>query len=191
VALVGGFVIVCLAATSHDLLQVVFGARWQPASVLIFPTCMGLLVNGPVSVAAAGYLYARGQTGVVLWATIAHTVAWVGLALGLYDWLGLVSVAVGSVAGALIDCVLLGRALRRASGVRVWRVIVLPVAIGVVAAAVGNTVCAALPSDVLGLLASATAAGCLFLVMIAVLHRGAITDLLGLVRQLGSPAPAA
>jgi O-antigen/teichoic acid export membrane protein len=188
VGLVGGFVIVCLASTSPDLLQVVFGARWQPASVLIFPTCMGLLVNGPVSVAAAGYLYARGQTNSILVATIAHTAAWVGIALGLYDWLGLVSVALGALAGGLVDSVILGRALRRTSGVKVEQVLALPIVIGVISAGIGYLVCAQLSRGLPGLLVSVVVGGSVFLAAMAALSRGVLKDLVVLVRQLGAGA---
>jgi O-antigen/teichoic acid export membrane protein len=189
VALVAGLVVVCLAATSPHLRGVVFGERWQPASVVIFPSCVGLLVNGPISVAAAGYLYARGHTNAILVATILHTVAWLAVGLGLYPSLGLVSVGLGSLAGGLVDATILGTTLARVSRVSVLRVIAVPAGLGVLAGWGGLAVCNSSPHNLLGLVLAAAAGGTLFLASMAVLQRSAFADLLAVVRQLGLFAP--
>lgn len=177
VALMGGLASVCLAASSPHLLGVVFGDRWQPTSVVIFPSCIGLIVNGPISVGAAGFLYSRGYSTAILWSTIAHTVAWVGVALGLYHALGLLSVGLAALAGGLVDASILGTTLWRASGVNPARVIAVPVAIGILAAWAGNATCAALPADFLSLVVGAAVAGGLFLGGVTLCHRRALTDL--------------
>ena len=58
-ALASGAMLAPLAASAHYLVPALFGANWAPAAAPLPWACAGLLVAGPISVAAAGYLYSE------------------------------------------------------------------------------------------------------------------------------------
>ena len=62
-ALASGVTLAPLAASAHYLVPAMFGANWAPAAAPLPWACAGLVVAGPISVAAAGYLYSEGTRG--------------------------------------------------------------------------------------------------------------------------------
>lgn len=173
----GGVVIVCLAASSHDLLGVAFGDRWQPGSIVILPSCIGLLWNGPVSVAVAGFLYARGHASAMIWAAIAHTVMWLALGLGLYPSLGLISIGIGSMVSGVVDSLVMAYTLRRETGMSCLSVIALPFAWGASVSTGGYVLGGMLTAGWLQLIASAVIAGTVYLGGMALLRPSCFSDL--------------
>jgi O-antigen/teichoic acid export membrane protein len=132
-----GLVLVPLAACAPALVPAVFGERWHEAGVLVPIACAGLLLSGPISVATAGYLYAVGDAASVLRVTIAHTIAWIGVAAALLPVLGAPAIPLAWVLACIVDALLLARATQRRIRVRLFRATAKPMVAALVAAGVG------------------------------------------------------
>ena len=172
-----GTVLVALAAAGPRLVPAVFGEEWTPAGSVIAPACAGLLLAGPVSVTAAGYLYAAGKTRVIIWAALLHTVAWlVGTAL-LWPAVGLTSIGWGWLASAVIEAAMLARALRQEVGLRVGSHLVRPLACGLLAGVAGTAAAGVPGGDFIGAVVGATVAVSGFLLLMFMADRAALRQL--------------
>lgn len=180
-----GFVLVGLAGASPFLLGALFGEPWQAASAIVAPACAGMMLSGPVSVAAAGYLYAIGDSRTVLQATALHTVAWLGLGLPLLPFLGVAALGYGWLAAGVVDMFVMSRPLRKASGVAVLPAVWRATATALVSAAGGMILALSLPAGLPGAVAGGLLAESLFLLGMLVLDRTSLRRLLSLARQGG------
>lgn len=116
-----GLLLSALAGAGPALVMALFGSEWREASEVIPFASMALLISGPVSVTAAGYLLAEGRAGRVLWAVVVPGTLWLSIALPTVDRFGLVAVGVGLLASATCEAALLARALRQRVAVPVTR----------------------------------------------------------------------
>jgi O-antigen/teichoic acid export membrane protein len=180
---------VAVGGTAPALIPAAFGARWGDAAAVLPWAAFGLLVAGPVSTAASGLLYARNRFGIPLRAVLAHTVAWFAVALPLIPSLGAEALGIGWCAGALVDVLILGRALA-SEGVRVVRPCCAPVVAGLAVGAVGWLVASSVRPPALGLVASLICVELLYLLAMSLVRRGVLIDLLRLVRRTLTPEPA-
>jgi len=180
-----GFVLVGLAGASPFLLGTLFGEPWQAASAVLAPACAGMLLSGPVSVAAAGYLYAIGDSRTMLRAVLLHTIAWLGLALPLLPVLGVAAIGYGWLASGVVEALVLGHALHKVSGVGTIPIVWRSTLTALVAAAGGMLLATSLPAGLFGAVAGGTLAEVLFLLGVLVLDRAPLRRLLSLARQGG------
>src|SRR6185312_1651928 len=74
-----GAILAPLAASAHDLVPALFGDRWAPAASPMPWAAAGLAIGGPISVAAAGYLYSESDVRTPLFATAVNGAVWVAL----------------------------------------------------------------------------------------------------------------
>lgn len=132
----GGLVCV-LAAAGPTFVIVAFGEEWRRAGVILPWASAAMAIVGPISVAAAGYLFATGRARLVLIATLVHTIVLVGIGLGLLTPLGTSALGIGLFIGGLVDGIMLGGPLQRHLGVRLRRPLLLPVAAAYVVGATG------------------------------------------------------
>jgi O-antigen/teichoic acid export membrane protein len=126
-ALVAGAALAPLAASAHDLVPGIFGAPWAPAASPLPWACAGLAISGPISVAAAGYLYSESDVGTPLRATIANGLVWVGLTAALIGPVGVAAVGVAWMTASWTEAAIFSRAVRRRARVGIMRVILVPV----------------------------------------------------------------
>jgi O-antigen/teichoic acid export membrane protein len=70
-----GIMLTGLAGSAAGLVPGLFGQQWRAAAEVLPLACLGLGIAGPVSVASKGYLYAVGQAGTVLRASLLQTIA--------------------------------------------------------------------------------------------------------------------
>ena len=136
-AVASGAVLVPLTAGAPAGVPAILGDKWHDVADVIPWASLALMIGAPVSVAVAGYLYALGDAGVPLRATVAHTVVWIAVALALIIPVGVAGAALGWVAASIVDVVVLGRAASRASGARFFPRLVLPTSIAVAVGAAG------------------------------------------------------
>ena len=177
VSVAAGLVLVPMVGAGPSLLGTVFGEAWAPATTVIPPAALGLMVAGPVSVAAAGYLYAKGDTGTILRATVLHTVVWLGVTSLLLNPVGIEAVGYGWMASGLVEAVVIGRSLRRASGVNAvsptWRSTTLAIA----SAAVGMLTSMMLPPGLVSIICGAGVALALYLLGLLLVDRAPVVRL--------------
>ena len=150
VSIATAFILVPLAAGSPALVPEIFGAGYGDAGVLILPFCLGLQFSGPVSVALAGFLFARGEARTVLKAIIADSLAWLAIAFALLPTLGTAAIGIGFLAGAATESLIFTGAAASLSGIRVGRRVLPPLALASATAAAGLGLSFALGQSYLG-----------------------------------------
>jgi O-antigen/teichoic acid export membrane protein len=182
-AVASAFLLGALAAAAPGLVGSVFGSRWTEVGTLVAIACAPLVYSGPVSVATAGYLYAVGDSSSVLIASVAHTVAWLGVSMALLPSIGIVAVPIGWVIGSAVDAWLLAVSARRHSGVWVFSAVWVPSTAGLLAGGVGLACDVLLGRTLTGGFAGGIVAVALCAVLLIALRRTALEELLELVRQ--------
>jgi O-antigen/teichoic acid export membrane protein len=176
-----GIVLVAMAAASPELVPFVFGEQWRAVGEILPWICGSLLVAGPLSVVAVGFLYASDAPSVVLRATIIHSAVLFAVCFPLLDVIGPAAIGIGSLAGAIVDAAIMARAIQRRSTSRPLEGLLPTLAVAAVAAGAGLAVSALGPSSVLtGILAGLTAAA-VYALIIAVARRSVARDTLKLI----------
>lgn len=192
VALGTGIIVVPLAAASEPLVPAIFGAGWNDAASVVPPVAAGLMIAGPVAVAAGGYLYAMDQGSTVLKSAILHTVAWFAVAIPLLMPLGVLAAGLAVLASGAVEAAVLGRKVHRLTGARIIRSTAGPLVAGGLAAIAGAGVAEVVTaSDALRALASAMTAELGFLGLAVGLRPDGVRDLALVIRRLSRPIPAA
>ena len=117
-ALVSGAMLAPLAASAHIVVPALFGANWAPAAAPLPWASAGLVVSGPISVAAAGYLYSEGDVRTPLVATVINGAVWVALTAILLRPVGIAAVGIAWMVASWTEAAIFARALvaRRRSG---------------------------------------------------------------------------
>jgi PST family polysaccharide transporter len=128
-ALTSGIALAPLAASAHFLVPALFGAKWAPAADPIPWACAGLVVSGPVSVAATGYLYSERDVRTPLNATIINGAIFIALAAILLNPVGVAAVGIAWMAASWTEAMIFSRALRRRAHLAIERIILAPVAV--------------------------------------------------------------
>jgi O-antigen/teichoic acid export membrane protein len=137
VAVVSALILSTLAGVGPALVPLLFGSAWHDVAYVVAPSCLALMIGGPISIATAGYLYAIDATKAVLRSAVWHTVAWFAISLPLLPVLGVPAIGLGLIGGSVVDAVLLARAAARFSGARLGLPILGPVFSGGFAAGLG------------------------------------------------------
>ncbi|MCU1591870.1 MAG: hypothetical protein JWP11_3126 [Frankiales bacterium] len=179
-----GALLVPFAAMSPHLIEVLFGARWADAGAVLPWALAALLVGGPVSVAAAGYLYAVGDARTVLVAVGLQAVVWLALGAPLVPVLGLWALGGAWFAATVVDVVVLARALTRRLTIRPLRILLRPTLLAFAVGAAGWLLGQALPARLWAVPATGLVAEAAFLLVLRVLDAGAVTDLTRLVQRM-------
>jgi O-antigen/teichoic acid export membrane protein len=178
-----GVVLVALAAGAAGLVPGVFGEQWADTAIAVQWVCGSLLIAAPLAVVAVGFLYAIGEPSVVLRATILHTLTLFAVAFPLLPFAGLNAIGAGSLAGAVVDAVVIGMAVQRLSSARPFRLLAVPIALAVPAALAGALVTRELGDDLLAGLAGAALAALSYVVATFVFRRQTLLDTAGLLRR--------
>jgi len=171
-----GAILAPLAASAHDLVPALFGDRWAPAASPMPWAAAGLAIGGPISVAAAGYLYSEGDVRTPLFATAVNGAVWVALTAVLIEPVGVAGVGVAWMCASWTESAVFARALRRRAGVHLARYLVIPVATGYAAFAVADGLARAFPGLVLGGVTTACVALAVYLLLNFAFNRAALFD---------------
>lgn len=116
-----GMIVVPLTAGAYWAIPSLLGDEWSPAAEILPYAGVALLVSGPISVAAVGYLYAEGRATAVLVAAAASSAVWLCVGLGLVRALGLQAVGIAWLAGAVVEAGLFARFVKNACAARLLR----------------------------------------------------------------------
>jgi O-antigen/teichoic acid export membrane protein len=175
-----GVVLVGMAAASPELVPFVFGEQWRQVGEILPWICGSLLVAGPLSVVAVGFLYASDAPGVVLKATIIHSLVLFAVAFPLLPVVGPAAIGIGSLAGAIVDAAIMATAISRRSSSRPLEGLLPSVVVGVIAAGAGLAIAAAGSGVLAGIEGGLAAAG-IYVAVLAVVRRAVVLDTLGLI----------
>jgi O-antigen/teichoic acid export membrane protein len=181
-ALAAGAVLAPLAVSAHFVVPALFGADWAPAAAPLPWACAGLVVSGPISVAAAGYLYSEKDVRTPLVATIVNGAVWIAIAALLLRPLGVAAVGLAWMVASWTEAALFSRALWRA-GVAVSSMIAVPVAVAVASALLAYAVQAPMPSSLVPGIATAIVALAAYLGLSLAFNRA---DLVATARRVRS-----
>jgi O-antigen/teichoic acid export membrane protein len=182
VAIVAGLLVSALVGSAPAVVPAVFGARWREASYALPGACAGLLIAGPVSVAAIGYLFSAGEERTVLRSTMASAITLLAVTLPLVTVGRLWAIGAGFLAALLVQTWILARASTRGTGARMIAPMALPLCLAMAAAALAWGVSAQLPPTLPAAAGSLALAVCAYAVPLALLDRAAVRDLIRMVR---------
>lgn len=181
-ALASGAVLAPLAASAHYLVPAMFGANWAPAAAPLPWASAGLVVSGPISVAAAGYLYSERDVRTPLIATIVNGAVWVALTLILLKPVGIAGVGVAWMLASWTEALIFSRALWRAR-VAVDKIILVPVGVTLVCALAAYALRTPLTGALADGIATAIIAIAAYLALSLAFNRA---DLLATIRRVRS-----
>jgi O-antigen/teichoic acid export membrane protein len=184
VAVVTGAMLAPLVGASPALVPVMFGARWSDAASALPWASLGLMISGPVSVVASGYLYALGDVRAVLRSTTVSWVALVLVAFPLLPILGVTAIGLGAMASALAEAVVFVRAVASHSQASIVRPLVAPATAAIASGAAGWML-----TDHLAATAAAAAVGlvvaeALYVSSLFVMRRGLVVDTTGMLNRM-------
>jgi O-antigen/teichoic acid export membrane protein len=185
-----GLVLSVTAAAAPELVPGLFGEQWRDGGVIIPWICAALLVAGPLSVAAVGYLYARGEPSVVLRAIVLHSVALLAVAFSLLPIVGPAAIGMGSLAGAIVDGTIMARALSSRTTARPLRPLIPVLVIAVASGLVGIALSSATGTGLAAAAVGAAAAGCIYVAALAIFRMETIREIARLLRQAVSSSLA-
>jgi O-antigen/teichoic acid export membrane protein len=171
-----GALLAVLLASSPALVPVVFGSQWEAAiDVLPFAT-LGLMVGAPVFVVASGYLYAVGDARTVVRSVVLDALALGAIALPLLPVIGITAVGLGWLGAGVVEAVVLGRAISRRTGAKVFTHLAMPTAAATASAAAGWFVAASAGPTVASLVVSAALAASLYFVALTFAQRPLVSE---------------
>ena len=171
-----GALLAPLAAAADVGVPALFGEEWAPAAAVIPWASLGLMFAGPVSTAAAGYLYAADDAGRVLRALLYQTAVRFAIVFPLLRVIGVQAHGVGWLAACVVETVVLSRGVRRGLGISIYPRLVGPTAVAAVGAVAGWLVSRALGESVLSALAAATTALVVYAAGLALVQREALRE---------------
>ena len=176
-------VLVALVGCAPAALPALLGEGWEDVPATLLWASLGMLVSAPVIVATMGYLFAVDRAGIVVSATVWHTVVWLAVAIALLPELGAVAVGIGWVPGGIVAAVIAGRGTARLSGAALLRNLALPVAVAIAAGAAGWLVAASGPETVPWGAAGLVAGELALLAGLALVARPQLADAHALARR--------
>ena len=175
-AAAAGLVLSGTAAASYELVPALFGEQWRAAGTIVPWICAALVVAGPVSVVGVGYLYAKGEPGIVLRAILLHTVALYAVAFPLLPVIGPAAIGLGSLAGAVVDTAIMARAISKRTTARPLRILAPVVAIAACAGVAGVAVSDAVGSGLVSAVAGGLGAAGVYVVLLATFRMPVLRD---------------
>jgi O-antigen/teichoic acid export membrane protein len=120
-----GVPVVALAGSAGALVPTIFGERWDPVIPVLPLGAAALMISGPVSTTAIGFLLAKGEAGRVLRVVVVQGLLWICVAAALIPIAGALAGGVGMVAGSVSVALMLTRFVNRHAPLRlvpnVWR----------------------------------------------------------------------
>jgi O-antigen/teichoic acid export membrane protein len=178
-----GVLLVAMAASSPELVPFVFGEQWRAVGEILPWICGSLLVAGPLSVVAVGFLYATNAPSVVLKATIIHSLVLFAVAFPLLPLVGPAAIGIGSLSGAIVDAAIMARAIRVRSSSRPLDGLLPTIAVAVVAGGAGLLVSELSGPGVLAGIEAGLTAAAVYVGVLTVVRRSVMADTIGLIRD--------
>jgi O-antigen/teichoic acid export membrane protein len=180
--ILAGLLLAPLAGSAPALVPFLFGQRWSPAAGALSLACLAVVIHTPLLIAGQSYLWTSGDAKTPLRAAIVDGVVCIAVGLPLVPVVGVLGLAVGGVAAAVVHTAMLARAVNRQVHVQVFRHIRSPVIAWVIAAGAAWG-CAEAPGPlVLRAVVSSCVGVSLYVGLLFLMRR---EFMLGLVREYG------
>jgi O-antigen/teichoic acid export membrane protein len=184
VATANGAVLAPLVGATPALIPAVFGAKWNQAVFVMPWACLGLMVSGPISVTAAGYLTAVGDVKAVLRGTVLSESALAVVALPLLPLIGVTALGLGAMAAAFAECVVFARAVTAHSRASITAPLVVPTIAATAAGAIGWAVASSLPATLLVAFIGGLSAEALYLGSVFAIRKDLVVDMTGMLNRM-------
>jgi O-antigen/teichoic acid export membrane protein len=176
----GTFVLAPLAGSARALVPALFGQRWAPCADTLSIVAWALMLSGPFSVAASGFLFAEGHIRDVTRTVLTHTIVGLAGAAALLPILGITALGYSYVAMAATDVVLFNAALRRnVQGLRPLRSLFAAIIVGTLGAVTGWVVTVLSGHNLLAAVSGGAAACAVVLVGHSLSGRATLMSLFG------------
>jgi O-antigen/teichoic acid export membrane protein len=179
-----GAVFVPIVAAAPALIPVIFGEKWESAADVLPWASLGLMISGPISVAATGYLYAVGDASTPLRNSVLNGIAYLVVAFSLLPVIGLTALGLGWMASGFVEAWILGRAVHLRTPARPFRAIALPGVLAVVAAGAGWGLGSTLGANLASGVAAAALAELLYMALLLAVARRSLAETVGSARQV-------
>jgi O-antigen/teichoic acid export membrane protein len=184
-----GLVVVAMAGFAPALPALV-GDAWNEVPATVAWSGIAVLLNGPVYVMTAGYLYAVDDVSAVIRAALAQTAVWFAVALPLLDTLGAEAIGLGWIAGGALNSLMLARRTRQHTGASLVANLLPPAAAAIAAGGVGWFVASAGTETVLDGVAGALAGELVLVAALFLARRALLRDAYRLITGSVRGAPA-
>ena len=166
-----GIILTGLAGSAPGLIPGVFGEQWRDASLIIPGGVPGSRHKRLCFRCSQGYLYALGDASAVLRYAILETIALFAVTLPLVAVLGVPGIGLGLALASMVGAYVLRQSMLRWAKVDPVRPLLVPVAVGIVAAAIGWVITDYWGADLLAGLMGGTCAVVIFVALLSVLRR--------------------
>lgn len=163
------------------LVRVVFGSHWSGVPSIVPGCSAAFLLAGPISVGAAGLLYASGRAKAVVAASIARTVTGLTFIAATFSTFHLAAIGWGAIASSIVDPAVFLWAID-GPPLPVLRAQAGPLLAALAAGATGWLVSTSLPATVPSLLAAEAAVTLSYFAILAGVARGSLSDAVALAR---------
>jgi O-antigen/teichoic acid export membrane protein len=110
-SVISGLLVVPLAGSAPALVPVLFGPHWTSAVRVLPLAACSVMLAGPISAIAFGYLLSENRAGVLLRMAVADGVAAWAVGLPLLATVGVIGLGFGQIASGLVDLVFLTAAV--------------------------------------------------------------------------------
>jgi O-antigen/teichoic acid export membrane protein len=171
-----GALLAVLVACSPALVPVVFGSQWEAAIDVLPFASLGLMVGAPVFVVASGYLYAVGDSVTVVRSVILDALALGAIALPLLPVIGIAALGLGWLGAGVVEALVLGRAVSRRTGAKVFTHLSVPTAAATGAATAGWFVAVSAGPTVASLVVSIAVAASLYFAALMFARRALVGE---------------
>lgn len=135
--IVSGILVAPLAAGAPAFVPLLLGDQWLPAAHVLPLACFALVMHTPLLIAGQSYLWAVGDAKSPLHGIVADTIVITVVGLSLVSPLGVLGLAIGLAASAVVHAAILAHAVDKRAHVGVLRLIRLPVLLWIVAVGAG------------------------------------------------------
>ena len=116
-----GTLLAPIAGAAPALVPFLFGEKWSPAADALSLAALAVVIHTPVLIAGQSFLWTVGDAKSPLRAAMADAVVVVGVGLPLVPILGVLGLAIGGVACAVVHTAILAHALKRQANISVFR----------------------------------------------------------------------
>jgi O-antigen/teichoic acid export membrane protein len=182
-AVVSGVLVVPLAGCAPALVPVLFGPHWTPAVKVLPLAACAVMMAGPLSAIAFGYLLSEDRAGVLLRMSICDGLALWGVGLPILAASGIIGLGFGQLASGLTDLMFLTVAVWKRPSGHSLSVTLVPLAAVVAASVPAWTIATSMGKDLGALLVSALVGELIYVVLVLVFRRHTVADAIRLGRR--------